>query len=604
MSSGEKEEKRISRRDFVRGAAVGAAGVAAASVLAGCANEATPEVIKETVEVPVEVIKEVESKPWLPEKWDYEADVVVIGTGFAGQATAIEADKLGASVLMLEKAPEEFQGGNSRVSGQGFIAPSPAIWDDYFTYLKYATAGQGFPIFPDETLSDQALKFYIEESYKSLKWFEDLGITVLSEEDINPGATSFFPFFPHFPGAEGVATEPGYYTVGGEYLGPGRNWYALEDYILERRGIEKMYETPAKRLIQDPITKEILGVVAESGGKEIYVKAKRAVCVCAGGFEYSQQMQRDFQGIPVNYSPGSPYNTGETIKMCWEAGADIRNMGVRNAPVFPTRYSAGIKPPWKSAIGVSSTLSGGASYIPGKEIGGVITVGANNKRWCNEYVGLLSFGGIHNREKSGQEGAVIFNGHVVENGVYVREKYPMPMHMIFDEQARLAGPLFNGSFVTQVEGYECSADNSAELEAGWIIKADTIKELAQKIGQEPDPLFGRVPLEETINRWNEFCAAGKDLDYGRTSNLTPITGGPFYAIELFPICVNTQGGMKRNTKAQVIDIRGEPIPRLYSAGENGEIWTYVYQCMSNVGGGCYGYGRVAGQNAAAEEPWA
>jgi len=47
MSSGEQEEKRISRRDFVRGAAVGAAGVAAASVLAGCANEATPEVIKE-----------------------------------------------------------------------------------------------------------------------------------------------------------------------------------------------------------------------------------------------------------------------------------------------------------------------------------------------------------------------------------------------------------------------------------------------------------------------------------------------------------------------------------------------------------------------------
>jgi hypothetical protein len=52
-----------------------------------------------------------------------------------------------------------------------------------------------------------------------------------------------------------------------------------------------------------------------------------------------------------------------------------------------------------------------------------------------------------------------------------------------------------------------------------------------------------------------------------------------------------------------LDIEGEVIPRLYSAGENGDIWTWVYQCMSNVGGGCYGYGRVAGENAAAEEPW-
>ena len=73
-----------------------------------------------------------------------------MGTGFAGQATAIEADRAGASVLMIEKASEKFQGGNSRVSGQGFIAPSPAIWEDYFIYLKALTAGLGFPVFPDE----------------------------------------------------------------------------------------------------------------------------------------------------------------------------------------------------------------------------------------------------------------------------------------------------------------------------------------------------------------------------------------------------------------------------------------------------------------------
>jgi len=585
MSSEEKEQKRISRREFVKGAAVGAAGVAAAGVLASCAQEATPQVIKETVEVPVEVIKEV--KPWLPDKWDYEADVVVLGTGFAGQAAAIEAHDAGADVLMLEKAPEEFQGGNSRVCGQGFMAPRPEVWDSYLTYLKHATAGQGFPIFPDEARSDETLRFYLEESSKSLKWFEDMGAEVV------PAVYGLMPFFPHFPGADGLAGEPDWYWLPPE-LGPGRDWYFLEDQVLERTGIKKMFETPAKRLVQDAVTKEILGVVAESGGREIYVKARRAVCVCAGGFEYNQQMQRDFQGIPANYSPGTPYNTGETIKMCWEAGADIRNMGVRNSPVFPMDFSVGIKPPWKATIVVSPKVTAG----------GCITVGANNKRWRDEYISWVSWSGTAKRLEAGQEGSVIFNGCVIENGVYVREKLPMPMHMIFDEEARLSGPLFSGSYVVQVEGYACSDDNSAELANGWIIKADSIEELAAKLGREPDPLFGKVPLEEAIDGWNASCAAGVDEDQGRTQNLTPIEGPPFYAIECFPNCVNTQGGMTRNTKAQVIDIRDKPIPRLYSAGENGDIWTWVYQCMSNVGGGCFGYGRVAGQNAAAEEPWA
>ncbi|MBC7121552.1 MAG: FAD-binding protein, partial [Candidatus Methanosuratus sp.] len=133
MSSAEKKGKKVSRKEFVKGTAVGAAGVAAAGVLAGCAPAATPtpQVIKETVEVPVEVtrevikevevtkevVKEVEVKPWLPQKWDYEADVVVVGYGLAGATAGYEAKKAGADVLILEKAPEEWKGGNSKIGG-------------------------------------------------------------------------------------------------------------------------------------------------------------------------------------------------------------------------------------------------------------------------------------------------------------------------------------------------------------------------------------------------------------------------------------------------------------------------------------------------------
>ncbi len=107
MSEVKKEQKGLTRRDFVKGAAAGAVGglVVGAAGTALSAPKAQP-------------------KSWLPAKWDYEADVVVVGAGFAAQAAAIEADRAKASVLMLEKANQKEQGGNSRVCGQGFICPA------------------------------------------------------------------------------------------------------------------------------------------------------------------------------------------------------------------------------------------------------------------------------------------------------------------------------------------------------------------------------------------------------------------------------------------------------------------------------------------------
>ena len=95
----DKKEKEITRREFFKGSAAG--GVA--GLVVGVGGTALL----------------MDNKPWLPEKWDHEADVVVVGTGYAGQNAAIAARDAGADVLMLEKAPEQFAGGNSSVSGGG-----------------------------------------------------------------------------------------------------------------------------------------------------------------------------------------------------------------------------------------------------------------------------------------------------------------------------------------------------------------------------------------------------------------------------------------------------------------------------------------------------
>ncbi|WP_289186232.1 FAD-binding protein, partial [Turicimonas muris] len=81
----------------------------------------------------------------------------------------------------------------------------------------------------------------------------------------------------------------------------------------------------------------------------------------------------------------------------------------------------------------------------------------------------------------------------------------------------------------------------------------------------------------------------------------PIENGPFYAVELYPTLVNTQGGPRKNVKGQVLDAFGNPIPRLYVAGELGSMWGPIYQGACNNAESMV-FGRIAGANVAQETP--
>jgi 3-oxosteroid 1-dehydrogenase len=98
----EKSVKNVSRRGFLKKAAVAAPSFAAAGALNAWSRPSTA----------------------IPRKWDKEADVVVVGSGFAGLATAITAKDGGAEVLVLEKMPQKHEGGNSRVSGNMWWTPT------------------------------------------------------------------------------------------------------------------------------------------------------------------------------------------------------------------------------------------------------------------------------------------------------------------------------------------------------------------------------------------------------------------------------------------------------------------------------------------------
>jgi predicted oxidoreductase len=110
-------------------------------------------------------------------------------------------------------------------------------------------------------------------------------------------------------------------------------------------------------------------------------------------------------------------------------------------------------------------------------------------------------------------------------------------------------------------------------------------------------------LEETLVRYNQYCKAGKDGDFGRPKEDLRALETSLYAIQLWPALINTQGGPRRDKDSRVLDPEGKPIPRLYAAGELGSIWGYLYQGACNIGESLV-FGRIAGKNAAAEKPWA
>jgi succinate dehydrogenase/fumarate reductase flavoprotein subunit len=197
--------------------------------------------------------------------------------------------------------------------------------------------------------------------------------------------------------------------------------------------------------------------------------------------------------------------------------------------------------------------------------GGMIVVGPDGRRFCDE-----KFKTRH--------------GKIPVNGRWLPLSTPCPMFLIFDHTLFAAGPLYDKhpshGWTQIVERYAWSEDNSAELQKGWIKTADSLASLA------------------AIFRLD----TGHDPDFGRTLMLQPIADGPFYAVELSPSMLNTQGGPRRNEKGQIVRPDGTPIGRLYSAGELGSIYSYLYQGTGNIGE-CLAFGRISGRNAAAETPW-
>ncbi len=509
--------------------------------------------------------------------WDEDTDVIVVGCGFAGATAAIAAHDAGARVTLLEKMPDP--GGISICSGGGLRVADDA--EAAFQYLKRTNADTA----PESVLRAVArgmveLPAYVEELAK-----------VSNAKVAYKEAPAIYPF----PGRDQfgfclIADVPGF-DPAREYpavrsLGAGALLFKVLHDNLDARSIPIRCGMPARRLLTGA-GREIVGLEAGAQGREVRIQARRGVILACGGFEADPEMQAQFwQGKPV-LSTTFAGNTGDGIRMAQDVGADLWHMwhyhgtyGFRGKT-----QPAGIRtkrlPDWllddSGEIRYGTTLSdlftaNRAVTMPW------ILVDRDGKRFMNEYEPYYQDTGHRPLERFRPE----------------TQDYPrIPCWLVADEQGRLQYPWGQPIYNDRGADMTWSQDNLAEVEAGIIGRAGSLGELASAIGVSPDV------LSETVSLWNKGCQESRDPEFLRPpGSMMAIEQPPFYYAEIWPMVSNTQGGPVHDPLQRVLNPYGEPIPRLFAAGELGSVFGHLYLSGGNLAE-CVIGGRIAGREAAA-----
>jgi tricarballylate dehydrogenase len=474
------------------------------------------------------------------------SDVIVVGCGAAGLSAAVAAQQGGARVVVLERAPQDERGGNTRYTGSWLRMKSvDEVSDDFIEHFAVNAGGYLDPSLVHEAAKDRAnwppnlramsfadpevVATFAEEAPKTLRWLQGFGVRFEKLEV--PFLTSVQPrMAPHGGGfalVEALATE------------------------FEKNGGVIHYNTAAQSLIQND-DGAVVGVRATGPRNKPLEYRARAVILGCGGFEGNAEMMTRYIGPRSLYfrsmSKGCHYNKGEGIAMALAIGA---------AP-------CGDYGSWHaSPLDPRSDRAGPSIYIYPQGI----LVNQNGQRFVDEGPGPTdeTYEGV-TREINAQPGGIAY---AVLDTTLARVKHP-------ESVVRSEVP---------------------------PVQANTLAGLAQQLKMPAEA------LEATVAAYNKSCQPGNyneaDMDGLSTKGIAPrksnwarpIVKPPYIAYPIVSSMVLTFGGLRVTPQAQVVNQQGDVIPGLYAAGETMGLYYRSYTGATSVLKGLV-FGRLAGIDAA------
>jgi 3-oxosteroid 1-dehydrogenase len=553
-------------------------------------------------------------------------DVIVAGSGSAGMSAAVRAKDLGLSVLVLEKA-HKF-GGTSATSGGVLWIPNHGLGtgDSREETLRYLDGVISGPVRRDR------LEAFVDEGPRMVNYLKSIGLDlqVMPWSDYfaeRPGARAdrslvcpiydgrelghalhvmreqfsrfklFNRYTMDFGEAFGIAAKaPGWVStlarvigrywsdvstrrstrrdrllsLGGALIGPLRK--RLSDH-----GVEVRLGAAVKRL--QTSGGRVTGVEIEHLGQRRVIHARHGVVVCAGGFEWNQQLRDRYFTVPGDTTWSSTpeeANRGEVLQAGIDIGADVEFM--ETGWWVPTML--------KPIDGVSNFDEiHQAVFDVGRPHS--VCVNRNGDRFVDEACGYDRFGDAMVRDQA-------------------RTGMNAPCWLVFDASFRRKFPA--GGYMPSpiMPDSRISPDQWDH----YIFKDATVAGLAAKIGLDP------TKLQQVVDRMNEYARTGTDPEFGRGGNdydrtfgdpgvkpnpcIGPIDRAPFYAVRINLGDLGTKGGLKADASARVLDRQGQAIPGLYAAGNaSGSPFGNCYPGAGGTIGPAMVFGYIAANDIAA-----
>ena len=485
-------------------------------------------------------------------------DVIVIGAGNAAACAALAARESGVKVIMLEAAPPEDCGGNSRYTGglMRFVFNNvdelaqviPDLTEeekklhDFGTYTSdqyYDDMGRITQYRTDPELCE----LLITRSYETIVWLRKKGVVFqasFGRQSHKIG--NKFKFW------GGLAAE----TWGG-----GQGLVENEHKACAREGIKIFYETPAVGLITDD-NGAVCGVRAKQGGRNVEIRARSVVIAC-GGFESSAEMRARYLGPNWDLAKvrGTRYNTGLGIKMALDIGA--------------MAYGH-----WSGCHAVGWDLNAPPF--------GDLAVGDGFQKHSYPWGIMVNARG----ERFVDEGADFRN--------YTYAKYGSVIH---SQPGMFAWQIYDNKIIPSLR-------DEYRIKRVTKVRADTLEELVKKLdGVDAEACLRELKAYNKAVRTDiPYNSAIKDgrrtegLKIDKTNWANTLDEPPFEAYGVTCGVTFSFGGLKITNDGAVEDTTGKPIPGLYAAGELvGGIFYHNYPGGTGLTSGAV-FGKIAGDGAA------